>query len=300
MILSIIQMHKTKFYRIAVTGSRGQLGQELFRVASGFPEYHFSFLTHSEFPVEDEGRMRSWLDLHPVDILINCAAYTAVDKAESETDKAFEINAKAPGVLAAILAEKNSRLIHISTDYVFDGNSASALSETASTVPVNQYGVSKLEGELRIARNNPDSLIIRTSWLYSSFGNNFVKTMMRLMESRGSIQVVNDQVGSPTYAGDLAKAIMEVISSGFSHPGIYHYSNEGETSWYEFAAEIKRLTGSACDIVPISSSVYPTAARRPAYSLMDKSKIKRDYNLAIPDWKASLAVCIEIIKKQGV
>jgi dTDP-4-dehydrorhamnose reductase len=287
-------------FRIAVTGSHGQLGQELYRVSGHYPQFHFSFLTRVEFPIDDETKMRLWLNQNSVDIVINCAAYTAVDKAESELEKAFEINAIAPGVLASLLAENHSRLIHISTDYVFDGNSATPLSEDATTLPVNQYGLSKLEGEKRVRANNPGSMILRTSWLYSSFGHNFVKTMMRLMDSRESISVVQDQIGSPTYAGDLAQAIMQVLLSGFSHPGVYHYSNGGQISWYEFALEIKRLTGSPCKIIPIPSSSYPTPAKRPSYSLMDKSKIKNDYGLTIPNWKESLAVCVELIKKQGV
>jgi dTDP-4-dehydrorhamnose reductase len=293
-------MPDPKNSRVAVTGSNGQLGQELALIAAHFPQFNFSFLTRSEFPIEDEGKMKNWLNSHPVDIIINCAAFTAVDKAETEIEKAFEINAKAPGVLASLLSASHSKLIHISTDYVFDGNSATALSENAPTIPVNQYGLTKLEGEKRVIKNNPGSMIIRTSWLYSSFGNNFVKTMIRLLNSRESIDVVQDQIGSPTYAGDLAKAIMQILSSGLSHPGIYHYSNEGEISWYKFAVEIKRLIGSPCKIVPITSSGFPTPARRPSYSLMDKSKIKKDYHLSIPDWKDSLAVCVELIRKQGV
>lgn len=293
-------MPDVKHTRIAVTGSHGQLGQELNRISVHYPHFHFSFLSRAEFPLDDEVRMREWLHRHPVDVIINCAAYTAVDKAESELEKVFEINAIAPGILASLLSENHSRLIHISTDYVFDGKSAVPLSENAGTAPVNQYGSSKLEGEKRVSKNNPDSMILRTSWLYSSFGHNFVKTMMRLMDSRDSISVVKDQIGSPTYAADLAEAIMQVLLSGFSHPGIYHYSNEGEVSWYEFAVEIKKLTGSRCKIIPILSSDYPTAASRPSFSLLDKSKIKKDYGLTIPNWKASLAICLELIKKQGV
>jgi dTDP-4-dehydrorhamnose reductase len=287
-------------YRIAVTGSGGQLGQELIRMAGLFPQFQFTFLSRSEFPLDDEEQMKTWLSQNPVDVLINCAAYTAVDKAESEKEKAFQINTLAPGLLAGLLSETGTPIIHISTDYVFDGNSKSPLAETALTEPVNAYGFSKREGEIRVLKNNPRSVVIRTSWLYSEFGNNFVKTMIRLMDSRPTIQVVQDQVGSPTYAGDLALAILQILSSGLLHPGIYHYSNEGEISWFQFALEIKRLVASSCEVMPILSAAYPTAARRPTYSLMDKSKIKKDYHLNIPDWKASLAFCIERIKEQGV
>ncbi len=293
-------MPDPKPYRIAVTGSNGQLGKEFARVAEQHPRLQFAFLSRSVFPLDDPEKMKSWVDRHPVDIFINCAAYTAVDKAESEIEKAFRINATAPGLLAGMLSEKSTPLIHISTDYVFDGKSDTPLPESATTKPLNQYGKSKLEGERLIMENNPDSQIIRTSWLYSSFGNNFVKTMLRLMKEKEMIRVVQDQLGSPTYGGDLASAILQMIESGQFHSGIYHYSNEGETNWYEFAMEIKRLTGSSCRVVPITTSDFPTPASRPSYSLLDKTKIKKEYGLTIPDWKASLAICIELIRKQGV
>ncbi len=244
------------------------------------------------------GKWKSWLHANPVDYFIHCAAYTAVDKAESEKEKAFLANATAPGLIAGLLSENRTKLIHISTDYVFDGNSSMPLTEEAVTNPVNFYGLSKLEGERLVLKNNPDSMIIRTSWLYSAFGNNFVKTMIRLMKDRESIQVVADQTGSPTYAGDLANAMMQILESGKFVPGIYHYSNEGEASWFEFATEIKRLTGSTCRILPIPSSGYPTPAKRPAYSLLDKSKIRTIYGLNIPVWQSSLSFCIDQLKKQ--
>ncbi len=287
-------------YRIAVTGSNGQLGNEFARIAGDHESLQFTFLPRSIFPLDDPKKMESWIDQHPVDIFINCAAYTAVDKAESEIEKAFLINATAPGLLAGMLSEKSTPLIHISTDYVFDGKSNTPLPESAITKPLNQYGKSKLEGERLIMKNNPASQIIRTSWLYSSFGNNFVKTMLRLMKEKETISVVNDQLGSPTYCGDLADAILQMIESGQFIPGMYHYSNEGETTWYEFAMEIKKLTGSTCKVVPITTTSYPTPASRPAYSLLDKTKIKNDYGLTIPNWKDSLSVCIELIRKQGM
>ena len=284
--------------QIVVTGSNGQLGKELARVAINYPQFHFTFLSREEFPLEDHNRIEAWLNLNPVDIFIHCAAYTAVDKAESEIEKAFLINAEAPGLIASLLFKNKSRLIYISTDYVFDGTSSVPLKEDAPTNPVNIYGASKLQGEHLVLQNNPATQVIRTSWLYSVFGNNFVKTMMRLMKEREAIQVVNDQRGSPTYAGDLAEAIMQIIESKHFKPGIYHFSNEGETTWYEFASEIKKLTGSSCRLLPIPTSGYPTPAKRPAYSLMDKSKIKKEYRLRIPDWRTSLALCIEQLKKQ--
>jgi dTDP-4-dehydrorhamnose reductase len=293
-------MPEPSSYRVAVTGSNGQLGHEFARIAGSHPQFQFTFLSRQEFPLDDTKKMENWMDLHPVDIFIHCAAYTAVDKAESEKEKAFQLNATAPGIISARLSKNNTKLIHISTDYVFDGTSALPLNEQAVKHPINYYGVSKLEGENRVLQNNPASQIIRTSWLYSAHGNNFVKTMIRLMKERESIQVVQDQTGSPTYAGDLAGAILKMLEADHFMPGIYHYSNEGETNWYEFAMEIKKLTGSACKVLPILSSGYPTPAKRPVYSLLDKSKIRKDYGLDIPDWKTSLAICIDLLKKQGV
>jgi dTDP-4-dehydrorhamnose reductase len=298
-ILTLLMSEPAK-YRIAVAGSNGQLGSELARIAARYPGCHFYFLSRATFPLDDPANMKNWLNQHPVDIFVNCAAYTAVDKAESETEKAFGVNATAPGLLAGLLSQKKTPLIQLSTDYVFDGNSTRPLSENAITNPINQYGASKREGERLVLENNPFSQVIRTSWLFSSFGNNFVKTMMRLMKERDTIRVVQDQWGSPTYAADLAAAIMQMITSDRFIPGIYHYSNEGETNWFEFALEIKKLTGSNCNVLPIPASAYPTPAKRPAYSLLDKSKIKNDYGLVIPHWKTSLADCIELLKKQGV
>lgn len=286
--------------RIAITGSQGQLGQEFAAIAKEYPHTEFYFLSRNEFPLDDPKKMKEWLDVHALNVLINCAAYTAVDKAETESTKAYEINAEAPGIIAGLLARNKTRLIHVSTDYVFDGNSSSALREDAITVPVNIYGASKRSGELLVLKNNPDSQIIRTSWLYSAYGNNFVKTMMRLMKERPSINVVEDQVGSPTYAADLARAIMEMIGSSHFVPGIFHYSNEGETNWYAFALEIKRLTESPCAVSAIAAASYPTAAKRPVFSLLDKTKIKSTYGLQIPEWKTSLAICINLLKNLGV
>jgi dTDP-4-dehydrorhamnose reductase len=287
-------------FRVAVTGSNGQLGTEFMRIAGNHPRFQFTFLSREIFPLDDPEKMKTWLNQNPVEIFIHCAAYTSVDKAESEKEKAFEVNGTAAGLIAALLSKNKSRLIHISTDYVFDGTSATPLNEQAKTNPVNIYGASKLEGEKLVLQNNPLSQVIRTSWVYSSHGNNFVKTMIRLMKERESINVVEDQVGSPTYAADLANAIMQMLEANHFIPGIYHYSNEGETNWFVFAQEIKKLTNSTCQILPILSSGFPTPAKRPVYSLMDKSKIKKDYGLHIPDWRASLAVCIDLLKKQEV
>jgi dTDP-4-dehydrorhamnose reductase len=201
-------------------------------------------------------------------------------------------------VLASVCSSFNIKLIHISTDYVFDGDSSIALKEEDPTAPLNLYGASKRMGEELALKNNQDSIILRTSWLYAEFGNNFVNTMIRLMKERESINVVDDQVGSPTYAGDLGKVILEIIASGKFIPGIYHYSNEGRISWYEFALAIKEMIHSNCQVNPIPSTEYPMPAKRPRFSLLDKTKIKRVYGIKIPDWKSSLADCIKKEKKK--
>jgi dTDP-4-dehydrorhamnose reductase len=293
-------MRDTKILRVAVTGSSGQVGNEFIRIAGNHPGFHFTFLTREVFPLDQKEKMIAWLKGNPVDIFIHCAAYTAVDKAESEKEKAFLLNGSAPGLIATILSETATKLIYISTDYVFDGKSSSPLTEESETNPLNVYGASKLEGEKLVLQNNPLTQVIRTSWIYSTHGNNFVKTMIRLMKERNSVNVVDDQFGSPTYAGDLAEAIMQMLNAGHFIPGIYHYSNEGETNWFSFAEEIKKRTGSECLVHPIPSSGFPTPAKRPAYSLLDKTKIKKDYGLYIPAWRSSLAVCIDLLKKNGV
>jgi dTDP-4-dehydrorhamnose reductase len=293
-------MAEPSTYRVAVTGSNGQLGKELARIADSHPRFQFTFLSRETFPLEEPKKIKTWLDRNPADIFIHCAAYTAVDKAESEKEKVFQVNAEAPGLIASLLSKNKTKLIYLSTDYVFDGTSSIPLTELATTNPINLYGASKLEGERLVIQNNPFTQIIRTSWLYSAQGNNFVKTMIRLMKERESVSVVQDQKGSPTYGGDLAEAIIQMLESDHFIPGIYHYSNEGQTNWFEFAVEIKKLTGSACNVLPVPSSGYPTPAKRPAYSLMDKSKIKKDYGLNIPDWQTSLAICIDLLKKQGM
>jgi len=219
-----------------------------------------------------------------------------VDKAEADSGNAFVINGEAPGVIAAALADYHGTMIQLSTDYVFDGSSEIPLTENGPTAPLNVYGASKLQGEKESLANNAQTLVIRTSWVYSEYGHNFVKTMMRLMKEKTSIQVVDDQEGSPTYAGDLAAAILKIIASGKIIPGIYHYSNEGKASWFDFATAIKKETGSACIVQPVGSSNYPTPAKRPRYSLLDKSKIKKNYGLTIPAWQESLFHCIDALK----
>ncbi len=281
--------------KILVTGSNGQLGKELRRIAGAYPQFDFLFLSREDLPIHHFELARNFFRSYHPDYLINCAAYTAVDKAETEKDLAFQVNGEAVGVLAAICREHHTRFLHISTDYVFDGTASAPYKEEDDTHPQGVYGASKRQGETEALRFNPDSLIIRTSWVYSEFGKNFVKTMIRLMHEKQEIRVVSDQQGSPTYAYDLAVAILQVIASGKWEPGIYHYCNDGIISWYDFAVAIKELTGSQCIVHPIPTSEYPTPAKRPAWSALDTCKIRETYGIRIPGWKESLAQCLERI-----
>lgn len=281
--------------KILVTGANGQLGSELKVLSENYSDFEWFFADRSQVALDDLSVLKNQLGLINADLIINCAAYTAVDKAESEEALADVINHLAVGVLASWSATNNAQLIHVSTDYVFDGNSAVALTETAQTNPINVYGVTKLAGENACLDANPNAIIIRTSWVYSSFGNNFVKTMSRLMQERDSLNVVQDQIGSPTYAADLAQAIMTIITHDHWQAGIYNYSNEGEISWYEFALAIKEIGGLDCEVNGIPSSAYPTPAKRPAYSLLDKSKIKEAFDVEVPHYKESLSRCMALL-----
>lgn len=282
--------------KIFVTGANGQLGSELKKLSDSYSQYNFTFCTREELPLDDAEKLSSYFKSHQYDFLINCAAYTAVDKAESEKELAFRINARAVEELAVICRNNNTKFIHISTDYVFDGTSEIPYQENSLTNPQTVYGSSKLEGEKLIMEEYADAIIIRTSWVYSSFGKNFVKTMLRLFQEKEEISVVNDQVGSPTYAADLATIIMKIISSDQWYEGIFHFSNEGVISWYDFANAIKKLSGSNCKINPIPTSAYPTPARRPAYSVLNKSKIQQHYGFQFRNWEDSLADCLNEIK----
>lgn len=285
-------MQSTK-EKIFVTGANGQLGRELRDLA---PDCFF--FDRATLPIEDPDALQAFLAREKPQWLINCAAYTAVDKAESEKETAWLINGDAVGDLAAACRKNNTRLIHISTDYVFDGSSATPLKETDPTSPINAYGASKLEGESQALQQYPDgTLIIRTSWVYSEFGNNFVRTMIRLMKERPTISVVNDQIGSPTYAADLATAILHIINYPTFTTGLFHYSNEGRISWYEFALAIRDAIGSPCIVNPIPTSQYPTPAKRPHYSLLDKTRIRDTYQLSIREWHPSLLTCL---RKLGI
>lgn len=283
---------------ILVTGSNGQLGSELKELSSTLPHFHFLFLSRAEFPLNDNNVITKKIAEHKPAYVINCAAYTAVDKAESERDEAFQINATAVGAMAKACAENGARFIHVSTDYVFDGTRKTPLKEEDSVNPINVYGESKLAGEEAALKANPDPVIIRTSWVYSVYGKNFVKTMMRLMAEKESINVVNDQWGSPTYAADLAEAILQIIQADTWRPGIYHFSNEGVITWFDFAKEIAAQIQTNCVVQPTTTSSFSTPAKRPLYSAMNKSKIQEDYNVALKDWKESLRTCVRKLLAQ--
>ena len=284
---------------ILVTGAEGQLGKELQQLSNHY-SYNFLFTSKKDLSIDNFKTTKNFFEKHQIDFCINCAAYTAVDKAESEKERAFAINAEAVGNFATICNEHQTRLIHISTDYVFNGASTVPYKEDDAVDPIGIYGASKLKGEELAFNNNPSTLIIRTSWVYSSFGNNFVKTMIRLMNEKESVNVIDDQYGCPTYATDLAAVIMKIIdeSSANNLSGRFNYCNEGITTWYKFALAIKELTKSNCIVNPISASQYTTAAKRPMYSVLDTNKIKKSLGITIPYWMHSLQKCLEALGHQ--
>jgi dTDP-4-dehydrorhamnose reductase len=280
--------------KILVTGSKGQLGSELEVLSKIYTQFQWVFTDREELDLCNLEKLETELNLVKPQIIINCAAHTAVDRAESEFELSDVLNHQSVAILAKWSFTNNCKFIHVSTDYVFDGTAATALAESAQTNPINVYGQTKLAGEKACLEENPNAIIIRTSWVYSSFGNNFVKTMSRLMQERDSLNVVNDQIGSPTYAADLAQAIMVILTHNNWQAGIYNFSNEGEISWYEFALAIKELGRFDCEISGIPSSAYPTPAKRPQYSLLDKTKIKNTFGVVVPDYKVSLEKCMKI------
>lgn len=286
---------------ILVTGANGQLGSEIQSLSSDYSDYLFTFCDRETLDLGSEDAIKAYFEEKSFDVIINCAAYTAVDRAESDEELAFAINYKAVETLAHIAKAKKIALIHISTDYVFDGSSFKPYVENGPTNPQSVYGESKLAGEEAILSINPtNTVIIRTSWVYSSFGHNFVKTMLRLGRERNELGVIFDQVGTPTYARDLAKSIMEIIPQIDNDAAeIYHYSNEGVCSWYDFAKAIFELSGITCNVKPIETKEYPTPATRPHYSLLNKSKIKNSYSIIIPYWRDSLHACLLRILDEG-
>ena len=303
---------------ILVSGKNGQLGKELQDVASFNKEKRFIFFDKDELNIADNASLQAAFEKYLPSFFINCAAYTAVDKAETEQEKAYLVNAEAVSNIAKQCHQFKTKLIHLSTDYVFDGHATQPYKEDDKTDPVNYYGYTKWLGEQLALNNNPGTIIIRTSWVYSSYGNNFVKTMLRLMKEREEINVVNDQLGSPTYAKDLAAAIVAIVHSERSMMNgeivnressnanlqskeahhsppthIYHFSNDGIISWYDFAVAIKEIKQLNCIVNPIPTTAYPTPAKRPAYSVFDKTKIKDTFNIQLKDWRDSLSLCLQ-------
>ena len=282
---------------ILITGANGQLGCELQQLIPLYPQFRFFPTDIDMLDLCNKKAIASFMDKNHVDYIINCAAYTAVDKAEDDIDLCFRINRDAVQNIAETVGGK-VRIIHISTDYVFDSSSDRPLRETDNTNPQSVYGKSKLEGEQILLKSAPESIIIRTAWLYSPLGNNFVKTMIRLGKEKEFLNVVNDQTGTPTYAADLAKAVLQIVveseKRNWFQGGIYHYSNEGVCSWYDFCLKIHEFAGiSTCKVRPVSTDKYPTKAVRPLYSVLDKTKIKETFHLTIPHWEESLKSAIQ-------
>jgi dTDP-4-dehydrorhamnose reductase len=279
------------------------LGKELLDLSTAFENFEFFFFDRQEFDITDERSIKETFEKYSPSYFINCAAYTAVDKAQTDQATAYKINAEAVGMIARYAHQFNTRLVHISTDYVFNGNGNKPYKEGDATNPVNYYGYTKWLGEQLALQNDPGTIIIRSSWIYSVYGNNFVKTMLRLMRERKEISVVNDQFGSPTYARDLAEAILSIVNREWSivndvepqTSNIFHFSNDGIISWYDFAVAIKEIKKFDCTILPIPTSSYPTPAKRPAWSVLDKTKIRSTFDLQLKNWKESLEECLQLL-----
>jgi len=281
--------------KILITGSEGQLGRSLKKISSLYPDFYFYFTDVNEMDITNDISVRKVFNELQPHYCINSAAYTAVDKAESDRELCYKINVKGPELLAKYCGINKTKIIHISTDYVYNPTDNEIITENSPTTPNNFYGKTKLEGDLNIAKLLTDYIIIRTSWLYSEFGNNFVKTIIKLAGVKEELNVVNDQTGSPTYASDLAVAIMQIIENSANQSGIYNYTNEGFITWYEFAKEIIELKSLKCKVKPVPTSEFPTTAIRPTNSKLSKNKILADYKIKTTDWKKSLKNCLEIL-----
>jgi len=286
---------------ILITGANGQLGSEIREISPLYTDLHFTFTDIGELDITKKDALEKFFTKNKFDCIINCAGYTAVDKAESETEMAFLLNATAVKNLAEYATKQKALFVHVSTDYVFDGFSYKPYNESDLTNPNSSYGKTKLDGEVEIIFNSEKAIIFRTSWLYSSYGSNFVKTILRASKEKGSLNVVNDQVGTPTYARDLAKAILDIVPvyKPENRFEIYHFSNEGVCSWFDFAKEITEIAGIECKINPIESKDYPLPAVRPFYSVLNKTKIRTQFNVSIPHWKDSLKECLKKLKEQN-
>jgi dTDP-4-dehydrorhamnose reductase len=279
--------------KVLVTGSNGQLGSEIRELSASYPQYEFLFTDFPELDITDSKLVLAYFQQFKPDFVINCAAYTAVDKAETDETTAMSINCLGVENLAKACKEINARFIHVSTDYVFDGSQSIPYSETDPVNPIGKYGFTKLKGEEAVLQVAPDAWIVRTSWLYSSYGANFVKTMLRLGNERSELKIVFDQVGSPTYAADLAKFILISLDKPLTKGvEVFHFSNEGVASWYDFARKIMQIANLSCKVLPIKSSEYPSLVKRPNYSVLDKSKIKKALDIEIPHWEDSLTICM--------
>ena len=287
-------------HTILVTGANGQLGWELSQLAASYPAFKFVFFDRSQLDLAFPETFEKIIQTIAPDCIVNTAAYTAVDKSETEKELSYTVNATAVQALASICKNLAIPFITYSTDYVFDGEATVPYTTTTKVDPINYYGSTKAAGETMAMEANEDTIIIRTSWVFSSHGNNFVKTMMRLMKERDQLNIVADQKGRPTYAKDLALATMnmiEAINTGKVIKGVYHFANEGETTWFNFAAKIKAIAGLSCDLQPIETKDFPTPAKRPAYSVLDTSKIEQDLAIDIRHWEAALVDCINFLSK---
>ena len=284
--------------RILVTGANGQLGNEMQVLAKENPQHTYYFTDVQELDICDKQAVWTYMAEKQIELVVNCAAYTAVDKAEDNQELAYKLNCEAPKQLASAAQANGAAMIQVSTDYVFDGTAHTPYTEDCNPCPDSVYGTTKLEGEKEVMNHCEQAVVIRTAWLYSTFGNNFVKTMLRLGKERDSLGVVFDQIGTPTYANDLARAIYAIINKGIVR-GIYHFSNEGVCSWYDFAKEICDLSGNVCDIQPCHSDEFPSKVKRPHFSVLDKTKVKSTFGITVPYWKDSLQKCIHELKQQS-
>ncbi len=281
---------------ILITGCHGQLGNEMQKAAKGFPTFRYIYTDVEELNICDKNALNNFVVLNNVNIIVNCAAYTAVDKAEDDKELCYQINRDAVRNIGEVANENNLKVVHVSTDYVFDGTNYLPYTEDMPVCPATIYGKSKLEGEQALLESCNQAVIIRTSWLYSTFGNNFVKTMIKLGIERDALNVIFDQVGTPTYAADLADTILNILSHENFVSGIYHFSNEGVCSWYDFTKTIHRLANINCEVRPIETKNYPARTPRPHFSVINKAKIKSTYGIIIPHWEESLKKCIEILE----
>ena len=286
--------------KILITGAGGQLGSEIRALSTHYIDREFIFTDYQELDITDRQAVLAFVQEGSYYAIINCAAYTAVDKAESDKEKAYLINETGAKYLAEAAAQMGAKFVHISTDFIFDGTHSTPILEDDKPAPLSVYGASKLAGEQAVQQANPDSIIFRTSWVYSSFGGNFVKTMIRLCTERESLSVIYDQIGTPTYARDLAKVILDTLDTVIEKniSGVYNYTNEGVASWYDFAVAVRDIAGLKAKITPIETSQYPTPATRPKYSVLNKNKVKDAFGIEIAYWRDSLVACIKLIKSQ--